>query len=382
MRRYKLDTSPGKVLVVGGAGYVGSVLVRELLERGYAVKVFDRLYYGDLGIKEIADRIELEVGDMRTLHPSILEDVNAVINLGGLSNDPTAEYNPKANHEMNTIATEKLATLCKEMGVKRHIFASSCSIYDVGEGNEEKDVLLDEAAEVNPRAAYSSSKYEAERILLSMADENFCPVILRKGTIYGFSPRMRYDLVVNTFVRYALEKGYMTIFFGGEMWRPVVEVRDVAKAYIRCLQADEDKVRGQIFNVAYRNFRISELALHVREGLREVGVEAEIKADYRYRGVRSYRVSTDKIERVLDFRPAISVEESVQDIVEKIRQYEYMDFNNPRYYNIRWMKLLEEAHKIISITGTVFEAPLEKEEIDLSVFSRGSSERPEAGGQS
>ena len=357
-----MGTSVRKVLVVGGAGYVGSVLVRELLERGYAVKVFDRLYYGDLGIKEIKDRIELEVGDMRTLHPSLLEDVDAVINLGGLSNDPTAEYNPKANHEMNTVATEMLARRCKEMGIKRHIFASSCSIYDVGEGNEERDILLDESAKVNPKAAYSSSKYEAEKILLSMADENFCPVILRKGTIYGFSPRMRYDLVVNTFVRYALDKGYMTIFFGGEMWRPLIEVRDVAKAYIRCLQADEDKVRGQIFNISYRNFRISELALHVREGLRAVGVDAKIKADYRYRGVRSYRVSTDKAEKVLAFRPTISVEESVQDIVEKIRQYGYTDFNNPRYYNIRWMKLLEEAHRIINITGTVFEAPLEKEE--------------------
>jgi nucleoside-diphosphate-sugar epimerase len=346
-----------KVLVVGGAGYVGCVLVPELLERGYAVKVFDRLYYGDQGLKGFQDRIELEVGDMRTLSPLTLKDVDVVINLGGLSNDPTAEYNPRANYEMNTSATIRLAQLCKEAGIKRYIFASSCSIYDVGEGNEERDVLLDEATPVDPKAAYSRSKYEAERMLLSLADDDFCPVILRKGTIYGFSPRMRYDLVVNTFVKDALDKGYMTVFYGGEMWRPLIDIRDVAKAYIVCIQAPEEKVHGQIFNVVYRNFRISELALRVREGLRKAGIDAEIRCDYRYRGVRNYRVSGRKIKQMLNFEPTISVEESVVDMVEKICHYGYTDFDNPRYYNIKWMKLLEEADKIIKITGSVFEAP-------------------------
>lgn len=366
-----MDSSTNKVLVVGGAGYVGSILCHELLERGYAVKVFDRLYFGRKGIEEIEDRIELVVGDMRTLAPSILDDVDAVINVGGLSNDPTAEYNPKANHEMNTVATEKLAQLCKERGIKKHIFASSCSVYYVEAGKEEEDVLLDEDAEINPKAAYSSSKYEAEKLLLSMADEDFCPVILRKGTIYGFSPRMRYDLVVNTFVRFALDKGYMVVFYGGEMWRPLIEVRDAAKAYIRCLQADEDKVRGQIFNVAYRNFRISELALHVREALKEIDVEAEVRADYKYRGVRSYRVSTEKMKNVLNFVPSISVEESVKDMVEKIKKYECMDFDNPRYYNIRWMKMLEEAHEIIKVTDSVFEIPKTEEKV-ISLPSKES----------
>jgi nucleoside-diphosphate-sugar epimerase len=135
-----MSSSIGKILVVGGAGYVGAVLLQELLERGYAVKVFDRLYYGDLGIKDFIDKIELKVGDMRAMDPSILEDVEAVINLGGLSNDPTAEYNPRANYEMNTVATEKLARLCKKMGIKRFIFASSCSIYDVGVEDDKKDM--------------------------------------------------------------------------------------------------------------------------------------------------------------------------------------------------------------------------------------------------
>lgn len=346
-----------KILLVGGAGYVGSVLTHELLERGYAVRILDRLYFGDIGLRDHHDRVELLVGDMRTIESSVLKDVDAVINVGGLSNDPTAEYNPKANYEMNTLATKKLADLCVANGVRRYIFASSCSIYDRGVSDDSRDVLLDEETEVDPRAAYSGSKREAEKLLLDMAGTDFCPVILRKGTIYGFSPRMRYDLVVNTFVKDALSKGYLTIHYGGEMWRPLVEVRDVARAYIGCLRADEAKVKEQIFNVSFTNFRISELALRVREAFRSLGYDIDIRPDYGYRGVRSYRVSSAKIQRVLDFRPKVTVEESVRHMVEQIRAYGYDDFSNPRYYNIHWMRLLEEAQKVIAVTGSVFEAP-------------------------
>ena len=345
-----------KVLLVGGAGYVGSVLAEELLERGYAVKILDRLYYGDSGLREIRDRVELIVADMRTLPPDLLKDVDVVINLGGLSNDPTAEYNPKANYEMNTLAAQTLAEMCRTGGVRRYVFASSCSIYDRGVGNDDKDIIQDEDAPVSPRAAYSGSKREAEKILLGMVGDDFCPVILRKGTVYGFSHRMRYDLVVNTFVKFALSQGYLNLHYGGEMWRPLVDVRDVARAYIPAIQAEEEKVKGQIFNVSRRNYRISELALRSREALRQMGIDAEIRVDYGYRGVRSYRVSTKKIEHVLGFRPKVSIAESVVDMVEKVRRYGYTDFDNPRYYNIRWMRLLEEAQGVINITGSVFEA--------------------------
>ncbi|MEE8389220.1 MAG: SDR family oxidoreductase [Anaerolineae bacterium] len=351
-----------KILLVGGAGYVGSVLAEELLERGYAIKILDRLYYGDNGLREIRDRVELVVADMRVLPPDLLKDVDTVINLGGLSNDPTAEYNPKANYEMNTLATQTLAEMCRAVGVRRYVFASSCSIYDQGVGNADKDIIQDEETPVSPRAVYSGSKWEAEKILLGMAGDDFCPVILRKGTIYGFSHRMRYDLVVNTFVKFALSQGCLNLHYGGEMWRPLVDVRDVARAYILVIQAEEEKIRGQIFNVCRRNYRISELALQVREALRQVGVDPEIRVDYGYKGVRSYRVSTHKIERMLGFRPKVDIEESVVNMVEKIRHYGYTDLDNPRYYNIRWMRLLEEAQQIIGITGSVFGAPRQEEE--------------------
>src|SRR5262249_11024402 len=157
----------------------------------------------------------------------------------------------------------KLAETCLQRGVRRYLFASSCSIYDRGVSIDGQDVIQDETFEVDPRAAYSASKHAAEKGLLEMAGDRFCPVILRKGTIFGFSPRMRYDLVVNTFVKDAMKKGHITLHYGGEMWRPLVDVHDVARAYIACLRAEEDKVAGQIFNLAYRNFRISELALRV-----------------------------------------------------------------------------------------------------------------------
>jgi nucleoside-diphosphate-sugar epimerase len=346
----------GKILLVGGAGYVGSVLTQELLERGYAVRVLDRLYFGEIGLGGVRDRVELVVGDMRTLKAEILRDVEAVVNVGGLSNDPTAEYNPQANHEMNTVAAHRLAELCAANGVRRYIYASSCSIYDRGVGSDSHDDLLDEESPVDPRAAYSSSKYEAEGLLLEMAGDGFCPIILRKGTIYGFSPRMRYDLVVNTFVKDALSKGVITIHYGGEMWRPLVEVRDVARAYIACLRADEDVVRGQIFNVSFTNFRISELALRVRETFRSLGRNVDIRSDYGYRGVRSYRVSGAKLQRTLNYRPKVTVEEAVRHMVEQIEHHGFDDFSNPRYYNIRWMRLLEEAQQIISATGSVFGA--------------------------
>lgn len=351
----KRDTN--SVLVVGGAGYLGCVLIEELLARGYAVTVFDRLFFGDFGLSKVSDRIRLVTGDIRAMPGEAFENVRAVINLGGLSNDPTAEYNPEANHQMNAVATRILGEMAKSRGISRYIFASSCSIYDVGVVDEERDILLTEESPVSPHAAYAVSKLAGEQELFSLMDENFSPVMLRMGTLFGFSPRMRYDLVVNTFVKDSLSKGRMSLHYGGQMWRPLVDVRDAARAYITALEADIRDVHGQIFNVVSENYRISELALRVQAALRDCGVSTEVHPIFQYSGIRNYRVSGKKIFRALGYKPLISVEESVKVMHTKIREYGYTDFDNDRYYNIRWMKLLEQMKKTIDITGTVFEMP-------------------------
>lgn len=346
-----------KVVVVGGGGYVGCVLVEELLSMGFSVRVVDRLFFGQEPVASFLDRVEMVDTDMRDFDASLVEDASAVINLGGLSNDPTAEFNPQANTELNTEASIHVADIAKKAGVPRFILASSCSIYDRGVGDEGRDVLLDENSAVEPKAAYATSKLAAERAILPMASDTFSPIVFRKGTVFGFSPRMRYDLVLNAFVKDALSKGKMTVHYGGAMWRPLIDVRDVARAYVIGLQAPEELVKGQIFNLVGGNFRISELALRTKCALEPLGIKADVDVDFAYRLVRSYRVSGDKASRVLNFAPRVSVEESVARMVDEIHRHGYSDFSHPRYYNIEWMKLLEQAVSIVGKHGYVLSKP-------------------------
>ena len=348
-----MGNSNGKILVTGGGGYIGVVLAEELLERGYAVKLLDTFYWGMDPIKHIKDKVEIVQADIRDVGKEVLKDVTAVIHQAGLSNDPMAEFNPEANFEINTKATKRFAQLCKENGIKKFTFASSASIYDKGLLAE--DVLQDENSEVTPKAAYSISKYNAERELLKLADKNFCPVIFRQGTVYGFSPRMRYDLVVNTMLKTAMMTNKLLVFCGGEQWRPLIDVRDVAQAHILAIEAPEEKVCGQIFNLVYKNYRVLELAHWVRKALREIkGLNPEIEVDYSPRKDRSYRISGEKIKKVLGWEPKISVEESLKDMIKKIEEYGYTDWMNPKYYNIQWMKLLNEVVELQKKVKRIF----------------------------
>jgi nucleoside-diphosphate-sugar epimerase len=323
------------ILVVGGAGYVGLVLVEALLARNYRVRVLDPLWFGDRfdHIKD-GQYVDLIIGDIRTCDPSVLQGVTGVVVLGGFSNDPMSEYQPEVHYKINVVGTSRLARMCKEAGIGKFVFASSCSVYDQGV-DEAHDILCNEESPVYPTVAYSSSKYEAERILRKMASDTFCPVILRKGTIYGFSHRMRYDLVVNTFIKDALTKGELTLHNGGEVWRPLIDVRDVARAYIAAIEAKPESVCGEIFNISGSNYRISELALRMKYTM---GTHVKIEPDYTPRPARSYRVSTEKAKWVLGWQPAYGVQIAVQHIIDNIREFGYMDFDNPVYYNTRWME--------------------------------------------
>src|SRR5438132_10949084 len=226
----------GKVLVVGGAGYVGCVLVEVLLEKGYSVRVLDRMFFGREPAQGFEDRVEFVYEDMREGSELHVADCGAVINVGGLSNEPTAEFDPRANEELNHLAAVRVAEVAKRAGVPRLIFASTASIYDRGVGEETRDVLQDERAAVDPRAAYATSKLAAEQGILALADAEFAPVSFRKGTIFGFSPRMRYDVVLNSFVKDAMWQGKLFVHYGGAMWRPLIDVRDVARAYVVALE--------------------------------------------------------------------------------------------------------------------------------------------------
>ncbi|MBI4557317.1 MAG: SDR family oxidoreductase [Candidatus Hydrogenedentes bacterium] len=339
------------ILVTGGAGYIGAVTVRELLDKGLAVRVLDKFLYGQSSLEAFGNKVEIVEADICTFDDEVLDDIRGVIHLAGLSNDPTAEFNPEANRKVNTEATARLAEACKDRGIRRFILASSCSIYDRGLMAE--DVIQDETADVEPHAAYATSKFEAEKAVLALADDTFQPVILRQGTVYGWSPRMRYDLVVNTFVKCAFESGRLAVHCGGEMWRPLVDVTDVARCYLACLAADPKDVAGQIFNLSYKNFRILELAHWVKKAVQGI-VDADIEVEYDSKVARSYRISTRKIEKVLGFRPSVSVEDSARDMAQRIREGIAADFHNPKYYNIRWLELLVEAQNYLERMGSIF----------------------------
>lgn len=340
------DRDTSLVLVTGGAGYIGCRLVPNLLSAGYRVRVFDVMFYGDDGLRGIRDRVEIVEGDIRRIPPGLLDGVSAIINLAGLSTEPAAEYRPEANQEINFKAALELASLAKRKNVRRFIQASSGSIYDVGAGHPEKDVLHTEESPVSPFRIYSITKREAEKEILKLADSTFVPVVLRKGSVYGYSPRMRFDLVVNAFTLQALQTGCLVLHNGGEMWRPLLSIEDAAAAYQLMLKAPADKASGEIFNVTNGNFRISELALRIRNKLADLNIPCELQPDYNYRNLRSCQASGKKIAERLGFTPKVTVEQTVEDLVEKIRGGAFHDPSDPAFHNIRWLDLLEKARTV------------------------------------
>ncbi|MFC1496436.1 NAD-dependent epimerase/dehydratase family protein, partial [Candidatus Margulisiibacteriota bacterium] len=259
-------------LVTGGAGYIGSVLVNDLVKKGKKVRVFDKLYFGDSGLRGIKNKIDLIQGDVRQFPTAVLDGVTAVIHLGSLSNDPTAEFDPKANKEINYEGTMRVAEACIIKGVKRMTFASSAAVIGF-----HVDSIADEKYKPNPQSEYSQSKLDAENGIKSLHSSKFSPVVIRQATVYGFSPRMRWDLVVNTMTKDAYSKKKIHVYCAGDNWRPLVHVKDVVRAHLACLQAPEKKVAGQIFNLVDKNYRILELGHWVKEILKDfIEVEVEV----------------------------------------------------------------------------------------------------------
>jgi nucleoside-diphosphate-sugar epimerase len=327
-----------KILLTGGAGYIGIVLLQKLIAKGYKVRVLDNFLFGKKPIKPFLNKIEIVNKDIRKVSEKDVDGIDAVIHLAGLSNDPMADFDPKANLEINTVGTVRLAKICKEQGIKRFTFASSASIYN--RGILKRTRIQKESGIVRPKAAYSVSKYKAESELMKMTDKSFAPIIFRQGTVYGFSPRMRYDLVVNTMVKTALSEGKIYVFCGGVQWRPLVDVDDVAVAHIKALEIPEKKLKGEIINLFYENDKILDVAHMVKTTVEEsTGKPIELVIDHSPKKDRSYRISNSKVERILGWRPKISIEESVRNMLKQIINYKMTNFKNDNYYNIRKFKL-------------------------------------------
>jgi dTDP-4-amino-4,6-dideoxygalactose transaminase/nucleoside-diphosphate-sugar epimerase len=323
------------VLVTGGAGYVGSVLVPMLLESGRRVTVLDKMYFGREPLALVLDHPNLTVveGDSRTVGPEILDGVDAVLHLAALSNDPSCELRTDWSFAVNRDASVRLAKMAKERGIGRFVFASSCSVY----GASTCDVC-DESAAPNPVSVYAQAKIEAERAIAELEDETFRPVYIRPATIFGLSPRMRFDLVVNVMALNAVKNGKIVVTGGGAQWRPLVHVRDMARAYVACLEGDWSNLAGQEFNVVGCNHRVGEIAQIVRDGVS--GAEIETVAGTA--DLRSYRVDGTKFEQATGFRPAIGVAEGAAEIVAAVRAGWFEESDAACYHTVKRLKEIAE----------------------------------------
>ena len=306
-------TSIQSILVTGGAGYVGSILTNELVKKNYDVKVVDSLVYGDAGISSLIDQnkiefFNLDIRDSSKI-ASILKNVDCVIHLAAIVGEPLCKKIPEAAKQINEIATKNLVNLCKSNNVKRFIFASTCSNY----GSSLK--IVDESSPVKPLSLYSECKVNSEKYILENNSNKFQTCILRFATAHGLSPRMRFDLLVQEFLHDALVDKKISIF-GEDFWRPLIHVDDMASACISVVDASSNSISGQIFNVgsSNENYTKKQLANIIQKHVSDIKIEiVKSKTD-----PRNYKVSFDKIKRILNFQPKRTVENSVVEILSKI----------------------------------------------------------------
>jgi nucleoside-diphosphate-sugar epimerase len=327
-----------KILVAGGAGYVGSVLIPKLLDRGYRVDVVDLFWFGN----HLPEQIGILKKDIFHLTAEDLHTYDQVIFLAGLSNDPMAEYSPSKNFIFNASAPAYLAYIAKAAGVKRCIYASSCSVYGYTE-NE----LFDETRPVSSSYPYGISKLQGEQAVMQMVDSKFSVISLRKGTISGYSPRMRFDLIVNTMFRSAMRDGVININ-NPSIWRPLLSIEDAATAYIRAIEANP-QLSG-IFNVASGNYTVGEVGDMVRAAIEErLGLRPRVHIQH-IQDFRNYKVSTEKATNVLSFHPNDDVKAIVRHLIDNMDKCS--DWDNPIYSNIAAFKHLEKGVDVPALVGS------------------------------
>jgi len=327
-----------KILVCGGAGYAGSVLVPELINKGYSVNVLDTFWYWKSS-EEYLEKLSLKgnpninviKGDIRNTEDikKALDGVDTVIQLACISNDPSSDLDPNFTHSINYDGNITIIDESKKAGVKRFIYASSSSVYGI-----KKEPNVTEDLELNPLTQYSKLKVEIEHYLLHVLDENFKGVIVRPSTICGYSPRQRLDLVVNILTNFAVNKGKIKVF-GGEQLRPNIHIKDMCDLYVQLVEEDINKINGQIFNAGWENLKVNEIAGYVKEVVGDIEIEVVATDD-----LRSYHVSSKKIKDSIGFEIKYGVKDAILDLKKAFEEEKIPNPNDDRYYNVKSMKKL------------------------------------------
>jgi len=340
------------VLVVGGAGYIGSVITEMLLDQGHQVRVLDRMFFGRELMSPLEKRAGLSIvkDDTRYACASAFDGVDIVMDLAGISNDPASDLAPRITEEINLSGAVHMAQLAKEAGAQRYLYSSSCSIYGHSNGNGER---LTECSPKAPVSLYARTKIAAEEELRKLNDDDFAVVFLRNATVYGLSYRMRFDLVINLMTLYAYKKRRLYVLGGGEQWRPLVHVRDVARAFLLMMEAPADKIAGQAFNVGSndQNYQIYRIAQMVRDVVPHTDLEVVPDDPDK----RSYNVSFDKIENVLGFRVEKTPYEGIVEVKQALEQGRVDD--SIRTKTVHYYRYLLDAEKLlqeVSYNGRVF----------------------------
>lgn len=325
-----------KVLVTGGAGYVGCVLVPKLLDAGYDVIVYDLMLFSSDGLPQ-HPHLQVVEGDIRDI-PALtkaLAGVDSVIHLACISNDPSFELDPELSKSINYDAFEPLVVACKESGVKRFIYASTSSVYGVSDAPD-----VTETHPLVPLTDYNKYKGMTEPFLLRHQSEEFTTVIIRPATVCGYSPRMRLDLTVNVLTNLAVNKGQITVF-GGSQKRPNIHVDDIAELYVQLLEMPKHLIAGEIFNAAYENNTVSELADMVRNVVeKEMPEKAPIKIiTSPSNDLRSYHVSSKKIKEKLGYVPKRTVEDAIRGLCDAFKEGKLLNsLTDERYINVKVVK--------------------------------------------
>ncbi len=329
------SSSPGgqRVLLTGGAGYLGSVLTPKLLDAGHVVTVLDALWYGPEPLARCAGRpsFTLEQADLRD-HDEVERILaagafDAVIHLAAISNDPSSELDPDLTREVNLVALENLFRASKNAGVSRLLYASSASVYGIKQTPDVTEDLL-----LEPITLYARYKAEGERVLLDLLDQRFCGVAVRAATVCGWSPRLRLDLTINILTSHGINNGRIRVF-GGDQQRPNVHIEDLTDFYVALLDAPRDRVQGQAFNFSRSNATVMDLARMIQA---ELGEEVEVYV-VPTDDDRSYHLSAEKVARVLGFRPRRPLVRAVQDLRAAYGDGRVPGWDQPWYRNVAWM---------------------------------------------